>query len=291
MSSWTRATTIAGTLADRYGLERWALRNVVLGIAARPDLYALAVSAKPEDKDLLGRIVDDAQEAAKSRSGANLGTALHRLTERIDRGEILDVPDAWKPDIDAYAQTVADNSIKILPEWIERVVIAPQWEAAGTLDRLVHYDGRFMVADLKTGQNALAGAGDIAVQLAIYANSTHAWIGEADKVPRDRYGRYELPDPATDTDDDNPIYEPLPDMDRDRALVIHLPVGKGVCQIHEIDIKAGREAIDLALAVRDWRKRDDLHSPISQWKFSASSGAAERKEVATVTPIRSNYDW
>src|SRR5690606_11998477 len=54
--AWTRATTIANTLADRFGLEQWAKRNVVLGIAAREDLYALAVSCKPEDKDQLNQI-------------------------------------------------------------------------------------------------------------------------------------------------------------------------------------------------------------------------------------------
>src|SRR5690606_40709505 len=55
--SWTRATTVANKIADRFGLEQWAKRNVVLGIAAREDLYALAVSCKPEDKDQLNRIV------------------------------------------------------------------------------------------------------------------------------------------------------------------------------------------------------------------------------------------
>ncbi len=79
---WTRATTVASTLEDRYGLERWAKRNVVLGIAARPDLYALAASAKPEDKDLLHSIVDDAEEAAKARSGANLGNASDHRPDR-----------------------------------------------------------------------------------------------------------------------------------------------------------------------------------------------------------------
>ena len=100
--AWTRATTVASTLADRYGLEQWAQRNTILGIAARPDLYALAASCKPEDKDQLNRIAADAQEAAKSRSGANLGTALHRILEGIDSGEDLDVPAEWRGDVDAY---------------------------------------------------------------------------------------------------------------------------------------------------------------------------------------------
>lgn len=275
--SWTRATTLASTLADRYALERWGNRNVVLGIAARPDLYALAASCTSDDKDQLGQIVDQAQEAAKARSGANLGTALHRLTERIDRGEILDVPAEWKPDIDAYCQTLVDASISILPEWIERVLLAPQYEAAGTIDRLIYLDGKFVIADLKTGANAVDyGMGDIAVQLAIYANATHAWKGDAGQVPRDRWGRYSLPHPDAQLD----VYEVLPEIDLERALVIWLPVGQAKCELHQVDIRAGKEAIDLALAVRAWRKRQDLSTPYSTWK-----------ELATVTSIPSNYEW
>lgn len=288
VQSWTRATTIAGTLADRFGLEQWGNRNVVLGIAARPDLYALSTTYTADDKKELGKLVKQAQEAAKAHSGANLGKALHRLTEKIDRGEILDVVAEWRGDIDAYVQTLADHGVRILPEWIERVVIAPQYQAAGTLDRLVYFDGRFMIADLKTGQDALDGDGDIAVQLAVYANATHAWLGDPEQVPRDQWKRYSLPHPDEAPD---MTYELLPEIDLEKALVIHLPVGQAECTLYEIDIKAGAEAIDLALAVREWRKRKDLSSPLSQWK-----------EVATVTDIRdavtaiapastANYDW
>ena len=56
--TWTRATTVANTLADRYGLEQWAKRNVILGLAARHDLYAQAASCTPDDKTELNRIVE-----------------------------------------------------------------------------------------------------------------------------------------------------------------------------------------------------------------------------------------
>src|SRR5690606_41320127 len=36
---WTRVTTLAGTLADRRGLEKWAQRNIVYGLGQRQDLY------------------------------------------------------------------------------------------------------------------------------------------------------------------------------------------------------------------------------------------------------------
>lgn len=270
MTSWTRATTIAGTLADRYGLERWAQRNTVLGLGARQDLYALAASCTAEDKDQLNKIIDQAQEAAKARSGANLGTALHRLTERIDAGEILDVPDQWKPDVNAYVQTLVDHRITIHTEWIERIVVVPWAGVAGTLDRLVtvYGDDHYTVADLKTGEEALTyGSGEIAVQLALYANATHVWKGTAEDVKRDRYGRYVLPDPAKDPK----AYDPMPAVDKEMGIVIHLPVGKAECTLHEIDLTAGREALDLALAVREWRKRNDLTQPFKQGRLTLVS--------------------
>jgi hypothetical protein len=262
---WTRVTTIANTLADRYALEQWAQHNTVLGLGARKDLYALAATARPEDRDQLTAIVEQAQEAAKARSGANLGTALHRLTERIDTGEDLDVPDSWKPDIDAYCQTLVAHQVTIHREWVERVVVIPQLGAAGTLDRLVTLNGAnsLRVADLKTGKEASTYVNETALQLACYANASHVWRHSTDDIKRDRYGRYLLPDPAESPED----YDPMPAVDTDHALLIHLPVGEGVCTLHEVDIKAGKEAVRLAMSVREWRKRRDLAWPFSPPPF------------------------
>ena len=236
----TRVTTIANTLADRYGLEQWGQRNTVLGIGLRPDLYALAVSSTPDDKQQLNKVVKQAQEAAKASSGANLGTALHRITERVDRGDDLDIPQDWKGDVDAYCQTLADHHVGIRTEFIERIVVNFNIGAAGTLDRLVQLSGQaaLTVADLKTGKDVVKyGTTEIAIQLALYANSTHVWNG---------------------TD-----YNPMPPVDTNKALIIHLPVGKSQCTLHTVDIAAGWEAAQLALQVREWRKQKGLTAPYS----------------------------
>lgn len=257
---WTRATTVANTLADRFGLEKWAKRTVLLGIAARPDLYALAASCTPDDKEQLNGIAKDAEEAGKARSGANLGTALHTWTERLDRGEEIDVPKPWRDDIDAYYQTLVDNRVKIHPEYIERVVVHREWEIAGTFDRIVNIDGTNYIADVKTGSIDY-GVNEIAVQLAIYANATHLWVhpGSEENIKRDRWTRYLLPDP----EDAPGEYEAMPEVDRDRALIIHLPVEQARCELVWVDIRAGYEATRQALWVREWRKRKDLSEPYS----------------------------
>jgi len=236
--TWTRATTIANTLADRYGLEQWAKRNVALGIGARRDLYAQAAAAKPDDKTTLTRIVEQAEEAAASKAGANLGSALHRFTERIDAGEDITVPEPWAQDVAAYQSTMAANQVTVQPGWIEHILLLPELGIAGTCDRLCTSPQwqSARIADLKTGQDVVKyGMTEIALQLAIYAHADY-WFD-------------------TETGEVKPIRESI---DQTWALVMHLPVGKGTCTIYEVNIAAGWQAVQLALDVRRWRQRKDL---------------------------------
>lgn len=254
--AWTRATTVANTLADRFALEQWAQRNLVYGLGQRQDLYALAASTKPDDKKALNKIAKDAQEYAKASSGANLGTALHSFTEAVDRGEDIEIPSAWKADIGAYRKAMRGFDIL----HIERIVVVPQLRIAGTLDRIVRdlRTDELFIADVKTGANAVKyGSGEIAIQLAIYAGASHMWKGTSDDIDRDQWGRYLLPDPEKNPD----AYEPMPKVSRDKALVIHLPVDAHQCDLYEIDIAAGREATRWSMQARDWRKRRDLAQP------------------------------
>jgi hypothetical protein len=234
--SWTRATTLASTLADRYGLEQWAKRNVALGIGARKDLYAQAAAATAEDKETLNRIVTDAEAAASSKAGANLGSALHRFTERIDAGEAVEVPDPWRADVEAYTAQMTAHGITIVPGWLERILVVPEIDAAGTCDRLCN--GMWAlprIGDLKTAKDVIRyGMTEIALQESIYAHATH-WY-----------------DPAT-----GELHE-MPQVDQERALVMHLPVGQGTCTLYEVDIAAGWQAVQLAIDVRRWRQRKDL---------------------------------
>jgi hypothetical protein len=235
--SWTRATTIAGTLSDRFGLERWAKRNVVLGIGIRSDLYAQAASCKPDDKDALDRIVTQAEEAAASKAKANLGTALHRFTERLDAGDHVDVPDPWRADVEAYAAAMNAHAMRVALGWIERILVVPEIGAAGTCDRLCTSAEWPLprIGDLKTGADVVKyGMTEIAIQEAIYAHATH-WF-----------------DPLK-----GELHE-MPTVDQQRAIVMHLPIGQATCTLYEVDIAAGWEAAQLAVAVRAWRQRHDL---------------------------------
>lgn len=232
-TSWTRVTTWAGSIAERYNLEQWGLRMAVKGVAARPDLYALAAATPVDDKATLDRVAKDAKSAAAAAAGANLGTALHSFTAQVDAGLTPYVPEPWAADIAAYKAMLVDHGITILPALIERKCVLPGLGVAGTFDRIVDWHG-LKIADLKTGQKLDWGWLEIAVQLALYSRATHIW------------------DPLTRT------YAAMPPVDQHTALVFHLPVGQATAEVYEVDIASGWEAAMLCGNVREWRRRHGL---------------------------------
>jgi hypothetical protein len=233
----TRVTTVSGTLDDRYALERWGHRMVALGLVARRDLYARLAATRLDDKGSLDHICDKAKEAAAASSGANLGTALHEMTARHDLGEEFEIPPPWDADVKAYRQTLALHDVEILPEYVERYVVLSELGIAGKFDRLAGFGSLPKIADLKTGVSLDLSWGNIAIQLAHYAHGDTLY------------------DAQTRT------HVPMPEVDHDVALVIHLPAGQARCSLWWVDIAAGWEAATHARWAREWRKRKDLAEP------------------------------
>lgn len=228
---YTRATTVAETLPDRFGLEKWFQRMVAVGLVERPDLLAM-VAAHKDDKEALNDICDDAKAAAKDKERANTGTALHKLTEKADLGEDLGtIPDHLLADVTAYLHATA----ALTHVAVEAKVVHDGYRIAGTPDRVVEYEGRRYIADLKSG-NAVAHPHAPAAQLAIYAHSRYYNL--------DTYERTDI------------------DADLERGIIIHLQPGTGRCELHWIDIAAGWEAVEHSVWARDWRKRKGLTEPL-----------------------------
>ena len=227
---------------------------VAQGLAARPDLM-LAVSALPlngnmtrEHKAELNRLCEQAMEAASAHAAATVGTALHALAERHDRGEDLGpIPDQYRPDIDAYIKATAHLEMV----QIETFGVHDELRVGGTWDRIVKIDGQHYIADLKTGSIEW-GIGKIAMQLAVYS----------------RCQQY---------DADTGQRSPLPGVHPDRALIIHLPAGKGQAELVWVDIAAGWEAVDLARQVREWRSRKNLTRPYVQSTTAATEAGTEQE--------------
>lgn len=225
---YVRVSTLAKTLDDQSGLMKWMQGQVALGIAKRADLYALAKSCSPDDKETLRDVCSQAMEAAEASAARNKGTALHSFTEAIDAGHDVDVPAEYVADITAYKAAMEPLEVVMS----ERFVVVDHLETAGSFDRLVRLpNGQHAIADIKTGKDA-----------ALYANATAAQMA--------CYARGQLYDPATGR------REPLPgDVNTSLGLLIHLPAGAGACAIYKVDLDFGWVLAQVGREVRDMRRR------------------------------------
>jgi len=221
---YSRCTTYVGCLEDTFNLSRWQQRMVALGLGQRPDLMLAVIATDPDDKDALNKLCEQALEAAKAHAAATTGTALHALTERIDRGQDVGVvPTAYLADLAAYTEATKD----LTAVFIEQSCVLDPLKIGGTPDRVVKYQGKRYIADVKTG-NIEWGALKIAMQLAVYARSKTYDIATGQRG--------------------------MHDAEVDKGLIIHMPAGTGTCRLVWIDLLAGWDAVAVAKNVREKRK-------------------------------------
>ena len=225
--AYTRATTIANSLDDASALVAWKMRMAAIGLTTRPDIL-LSISAAQEDRLAVNSLIEDAMQVAGANKAANIGTALHSFAEQLDLGHELGVVAAdWLADIKAYEETT-----KVLnKKFIEQFSVLDKYKIAGTPDRLVEYKGELFIADIKTGR--IDHPNNIAIQLAIYANGLPY---DAATATRGTWG----------------------EVNKDKAIIIHLPAGTGTCKLMWIDIKEGWKGLQLAIKARQWRDQKGL---------------------------------
>jgi hypothetical protein len=252
---YSRCTSYIDVLEDKFNLNQWSQRMVALGLASRPDLL-LSVSAHRDDKKELNRIVEAAREAAAASAAATTGTALHALTELVDRGQELPVlQDHVLADLAAYKEATKDlNAVHI-----EQFMVLDSFKIGGTPDRVVKYKKGTYIADLKTGSIEW-GALKIAMQLAIYARS-HTY------------------DVATAT-------RGAHDADVKRGLIIHLPAvedpAEARCDLHWVDLEQGWYAVLTARDVRE-RRKATFKTLTEPFEAPLVPGDAIKAEIAACT--------
>lgn len=231
---YTRVTTIAKTLADEYNLTRWKMRMAVAGVANRPDLLASAQAHNiTTDKNTFNELAEKGLEAAKGDAKANLGTALHKILERVDSGEQLDRIDAsFHPFIERYLQGMADAGVKINKRRIEQILVNKDHGYAGTTDRIATVPGGQLpvITDLKTGSTLDFSWLEICAQMAAYAHHTHTYSPASGRLNK------------------------RVDVDLERALIIHMPSDGDTFDLHWVDLKFGFEVLMDSIAAREHRK-------------------------------------
>ena len=214
----------------------WARRNVAFGMARDQSLVArvLAAGGDPSTWDTptkraIDRVHADAATVAQAHKGADIGTAVHRLTEMLDRGQRV-IAGPYEADLEAYTNALIAAGLITDRRFVECRLVCDALEMAGTADRLLRRtDGSWVVADLKTGATVDYGALGWSAQLAAYAHS-------------------DLYDPET------ALRTPTPPLDKVVGIIIHLPAGSGVCTLYELDLAAGYRAAVLANEVRAVRR-------------------------------------
>ena len=81
-------------------------------------------------------------------AAADRGTAVHKVTELLDKTGRAEISEEYAPYLKAYAAFLREHDV----EWelIERSDYHPEYGYAGTIDRYGKVDGILTLADLKT---------------------------------------------------------------------------------------------------------------------------------------------
>jgi hypothetical protein len=285
---WQRVSTLIKKVeTDTYNLDQWKLRQVAEGLAVRDDLV-LAVKAmgrpsdrpdgqwSSEDRAKLRDIVKAAMEAAKERDGGRVGTAVHDLTERIDRGEALasvlrGLPAPAAADLDAYAALIKLNHWRSVE--IERTVVCDELDVAGTIDRVYEIPGltdilgewvcqhghdhgmgnSSVIGDVKTENDPTKNGLHIGPQEGIYSRALRMWLP-------------------------TPEYVPAPCVRQDVGVVVHVRNGQAIPLF--INLREGWEAAQAARAQADRERRAKRDFGSAGSWFAPVPGIVERNPVA-----------
>ena len=233
--TFTRVTTGAHALDETSGLDKWKMRNVVLGIHQQPELLDdIDLFAEPREVTrTLNDIAGKASDAAGASEAAERGTAIHAWTEAVERDgmDVSDVPTEFKPFVTSYLDALERAGVESVPELIERIVWHKGTGWAGTFDRVYRLaDGTRVIGDIKTSKDLRYGYLGFAMQLAVYA--------DADAMLKV----------------DGSGWEPMPAVGNVYGVIAHLPSNRpGQCELVTVDLEAGRYAIELAERVREVR--------------------------------------
>lgn len=242
-------------LEDRSRLEAWKMGKVARGVAITPALVATIASLDLDDKADVKRLNAAAQqaiEAAQGNAAADIGTALHRITERVDLGTLAltDVPEVFKADVEALLAAREAAGLSVVEGMVEVHCVCDELRLAGTFDRVLtdgtqsHY-----IADLKTGKDVEGKQVGISVQLATYSRSMLYDVETGKRSPLE--------------------------VHQGRGIIEHLPAGSGTCTLYVVDLAGGWDLAVLADKVKAEARRRDLFGPFVGGGTTSTTGTAE----------------
>jgi hypothetical protein len=251
-TKWDRYSRPSGwgeTLDEQSALVNWKIDRAIEGVACDPALQA-KIASHLGDKEGAKDRRELAIQRGRGEEAADVGTALHKMCERVERGENYRVPPPFDADVAAYLTCLGDAGL--VSEHIEVKLCSDEWRAAGTADRIYRCDrdlylpsgelipaGSLILGDLKTGKRKDYSIPGYVIQLALYVDSVF----------------YDV---------ETHVREPLPESLRtDWGLIVRMPAGSASCELLWADLQVGREGAQIVRHVRAWRKRSDFVAPFT----------------------------
>lgn len=166
-------TTIISKGVPKPALIQWAA-NVTAEYAV--DHWQELAEQTPTERL---RVLEKAR-FADVRRAAMRGTDVHRLAERLVKGEQVDIPPELAGHIESYVKFLDDFDVQ--PVAVERVVASHTYGYAGTLDLIADIPvlGQRLLLDVKTSRSGVFG--ETALQLAGYRYAEVYLDGDAERL-------------------------------------------------------------------------------------------------------------
>ena len=238
---YSRPSSYGKNLDDENALVNWRIWKAMEGVAASKSLAAQVAATPDEDKEGKKELREKALDRGTANEAADMGTALHAMTVRVENpNDDWVPPEAYQPDLQAYIELLEEYGL--VSEMVECHMVNDEFRCAGTADRIyrltkplaapdgqVLQPGTLVLGDLKTGKSLDLSAPGYCVQVALYATSQLYDIHLEKRL-------------AT------------PPINQDWALLVHLPVGKGRATLVWSSVERGLYGAWLSFEIKKWQK-------------------------------------
>lgn len=238
---YSRPSGYGKNLDDENALVEWRIWKAMTGVAHSRALAAKVNATKDEDRVAKKALRDEAMDKGEANESADMGTALHAMTARVeDDGDDFEPPPQYVLDLDAYQDTLRRFGLD--SAYVECHMVNDEFRAAGTADRIyrclrplqppegdVIPAGSLVLGDIKTGKSLDFSAPGYCIQTALYATGVFYDIVTERRIE-------------------------TPKINQLWTLLVHLPVGRGHCELYWCSVTLGLQGAWLAHEVKQWQR-------------------------------------
>jgi len=239
---YARNSSLGDTLDEKSALNNWLVSKAMEGMGRNPELVAKVIAVTPYDdhKPAWTKLREEAIQAGRGAYKADLGTAVHAMSERWEQEPTFDPGEPYPAALTAYSKCM--ESLGLVSQLFECQFVNDVLHVAGTADRLfettqplltptneVMPSGALVIGDLKTGDSLEYSIAGYSVQMAGYAGGS----------------LYDVV---------NNVRMPTPTIHQRWGIIMHMNVAAGTCEFLWVDLEVGRYGAHLANEVREWRR-------------------------------------